>query len=441
MLAYSIHSTTQKTREHVISISYNDDSRIITLPSSYNEAKAKASSMFALPLRSFKFQLDTLNICQGKMHTIEDAEVWHAIGDTISHLRVIDCLDASQSSEDGERTRTVQGAGGSFNLGEALERRNPGSFSNGRAHGAPPDSPRPSTSDLYSTADPLEQGHEVQGIMKGKMKAVQEQTAPSAFVPSGSGSSSNLANRLDAGLQSPRSVADTEDYLDDEEAWREVHFHDSGDSTSDHTYPPNVGTSSTSETTVNAGPSALTTQRSFTAVAPNSVGISAASASTQYHTPRTGPSPAPSSTTLAERDARAHSATPQSSAPPHTPSPEDRVTIQVKRHVTDSEPLFVKTKLKSKIGKVLKSACQHWLIDDYGLVLKMVTGDGNADDGSSRGGSVYGRPDPFETVATFALLLKTCRMNDTLGDVEAVDGSTFVLVAGSRESSFRGVPN
>lgn len=71
----------------------------------------------------------------------------------------------------------------------------------------------------------------------------------------------------------------------------------------------------------------------------------------------------------------------------------------------------------------------------------MVTGDGNADDASSRGGSVYGRPDPFETVATFALLLKTCRMNDTLGDVEAVDGSTFVLVAGSRESSFRGVPN
>lgn len=44
MLAYSIHSTTQKTREHVISISYNDDSRIITLPLSYNVRRHHLSS-------------------------------------------------------------------------------------------------------------------------------------------------------------------------------------------------------------------------------------------------------------------------------------------------------------------------------------------------------------------------------------------------------------
>lgn len=84
--------------------------------------------MFGLPLRSIKFQLDTLNICQGKMHTIEDAEVWHAIGDTISHLRVIDCLDASissQSNEDEERTRTAQGRSSFLRLSSAVSSLHP----------------------------------------------------------------------------------------------------------------------------------------------------------------------------------------------------------------------------------------------------------------------------------------------------------------------------
>lgn len=62
--------------------------------------------MFGIPATGFKFQLDTLNICQGKMHTIEDAEAWDAIGEAFSSIHVIDCLDGSfRGAQAAENTR------------------------------------------------------------------------------------------------------------------------------------------------------------------------------------------------------------------------------------------------------------------------------------------------------------------------------------------------